>query len=234
MHLDLLSGGAARGLVDALRAGFTAATGCELRATFSAVGAMHEKLLAGTPCDVVILTATLIESLAHDGHVEAASVATLGAVPTGVAVRAGEAFPDLSSGEALRVALLASPAIFVPDTVRSTAGIHVLRMLRTLGIDAEVAARMRTYPNGATAMRELAQCGESNAIGITQVSEIISTPGVALVGELPSGFGLAAVYAAAACIGARERELARRFVALLASPDAAAARERAGFRSVRA
>lgn len=231
MHLNILSGGAARGLVDALRSAFTAATGCELRASFNAVGAMHEQLLAGTPCDVVILTAALIESLARDGRIERGSVATLGAVPTGVAVREGESLPDISGEQPLRESLLASPAIFVPDTERSTAGIHVLRMLHTLGIHAEVAARMRTYPNGATAMRELAQCGEAHAIGVTQVSEIIATPGVALVGELPSGFGLAAVYAAAACVAAREPGLARRFAALLASPEAATVRARAGFRS---
>jgi molybdate transport system substrate-binding protein len=231
MHLDILSGGAARGLVDALRPEFTAATGCDLHASFSAVGAMHEQLLAGTPCDVIILTAPLIESLARDGRVDAASVAALGAVPTGVAVRKGAALPDVSSGDTLRAALLVSPAIFVPDTERSTAGVHLLRILHRLGIQAELAARLRTYPNGATAMRELAQCSAANAIGITQVSEIISTPGIALVGELPAGFGLAAVYAAAVCVPAREPVLARRFVAMLAGANAAAVRQRAGFGS---
>jgi len=46
---------------------------------------------------------------------------------------------------------------------------------------------------------------------------------------LPTGFELATVYSAAACTRAREGALARRFVQLLASPDAAAARARAGF-----
>jgi molybdate transport system substrate-binding protein len=231
MHLDVLSGGAARGLVEALKGAFTAATGCEIRASFDAVGAMQEQLLAGTPCDMVILTAPLIEALARDGRVDPASVMTLGAVPTGVAVPAGGSPVDVSSGDALRAALLASPAIFVPDTERSTAGIHVVRMLHALGIRDRLAECMRIYPNGATAMRELAQCRETRAIGITQVSEIIAATGVTLIGELPSGFGLAAVYAAAACLPERVPELARRWVAMLAGPDAAAARERAGFRS---
>ena len=47
--------------------------------------------------------------------------------------------------------------IYVPDTERSTAGIHVMQVLRSLGIDAEVEARLRTYPNGATAMLELSR-----------------------------------------------------------------------------
>jgi molybdate transport system substrate-binding protein len=231
MHIDVLSGGAARGLVDALKSAFAAATGCELHASFGAVGAMQEQLLAGAPCDVVILTAPLIESLARDGRVDRASVMTLGAVPTGVAVRAGAELVDVSSGDALARALLASPAIFVPDTERSTAGIHVVRMVHALGVRDRLADRMRVYPNGATAMRELARCPETGAIGITQVSEIIATSGVVLIGELPAGFGLAAVYTAAVCLQAREPELARRWVAMLAGPDAAQARARAGFRN---
>ena len=230
MHLNLLSGGAARGLVDAMQPAFMATTGCRVNATFSAVGAMQEKLLAGEPCDLVILTASLIDALARDGHVVPNTVAALGAVPTGVAVRAGETRPDVSDGEALRRSLLAAPGIYVPDTERSTAGIHVIKVLRLLGIHAEVAARLRTYPNGATAMLELSRASEPRLLGITQVSEIIATPGVDLVGSLPSGFELSTVYSAAACTKAREPDLARRFVQLLASPAAAATRELSGFR----
>ncbi len=130
-----------------MQAAFTASTGCALRATFSAVGVMQQKLLAGEPCDVVILTAALIEALARDHHVVAETVVTLGAVPTGVAVRKGDAWPDVSGGDALRRSLLAASGIYVPDTERSTAGIHVMKVLRLLGIDAEVApSRLRTYP----------------------------------------------------------------------------------------
>ena len=108
MHLNLLSGGAAKGLVAAMQPAFTAATGCELHSTFSAVGAMQDQLLAGEPCDVVILTAALIDALARDGHVVSSTVAALGAVPTGVAVRMGDARTDVSDGDALRGSLLAS------------------------------------------------------------------------------------------------------------------------------
>jgi molybdate transport system substrate-binding protein len=228
VHLDLLSGGAAKGLVDAMQPAFTASTGCAVRATFSAVGVMQQKLLAGEPCDVVILTAALIDALAREGYVAAESVIALGAVPTGVAVRKGDARPDVSDGDALRRSLLAASGIYAPDTERSTAGIHVTKVLRLLGIDAEVASRLHTYPNGATAMLELSRADESRPIGITQVSEIIATPGVDLAGLLPAGFELVTVYSAAVCTHERKGALARRFVQLLASSDAAAARVRAG------
>jgi molybdate transport system substrate-binding protein len=223
MHLNLLSGGAAKGLVVAMQPAFTAATGCALHSTFSAVGAMRDKLLAGEPCDVVILTAAMIDALARDGHVVAGTAAVLGAVPTGVAVRTGDARPEIASESALRRSLLASSGIYLPDTERSTAGIHVMNVLRALGIDADVAARLRAWPNGATAMQELSRTHEPRPIGITQVSEIITTPGIELVGALPRGFELATVYAVAVCVKASKPGLARRFAQLLASADAGAA-----------
>jgi molybdate transport system substrate-binding protein len=229
MHLNLLSGGAAKGLVAAIQPAFTMATGCELRATFSAVGAMRDRLLAGEPCDVVILTAALVDALAQDGHIVARTVAPLGAVPTGVAARKGDAHPEIANENALRQSVLAASGIYVPDIERSTAGMHVISVLRRLGIDRDVAARMRVWPNGATAMLELARTTEPHPIGITQVSEIITIPGVEWVGVLPRGLELATVYAAAVCTKTREPDLARRFAHLLAGSAAGAARASAGF-----
>ena len=229
MHLDLLGGGAARGLVNALQAEFAAATGCELRATFSAVGAMQDKLLAGEACDLVILTAPMIDALASSNHVLGDSIAPLGRVATGVAVRSGAPVPDVSGGDALRQTLRAATSMYVPDTARSTAGIHVRKVLRLLGVDAEVAARLREFPNGATAMAELARATDSAPVGITQASEIIATPGVVLVAALPAGFELSTTYSVAVCAHASEPALARRFAQLLASAQTAEVRAQCGF-----
>ena len=58
-QLHLISGGAAQGLVAAVGDGFAAEHGVTPVGTFGAVGLMKDKLLAGAPCDVVILTAAL-------------------------------------------------------------------------------------------------------------------------------------------------------------------------------
>ena len=47
MKLSILSGGAAAGLVQGLQAQFEQQQACQIQATFSAVGAMRELLLAG-------------------------------------------------------------------------------------------------------------------------------------------------------------------------------------------
>jgi molybdate transport system substrate-binding protein len=229
VRLHLLSGGAAQGVVTALSDRFRADTGYTIDGTFGAVGAMKEKLAAGAPADVLILTRALIGELAAAGQVIAEARADLGRVRTGVAVRAGDPMPEASTAAGLRAALVAADAIFFPDPQRATAGIHFAQVLERLGIATKVAARLSTHPNGATAMRELAQAGGARPIGVTQITEILSTPGVTLVGPLPREFELATVYTAAVCARAAAPDAARRLVALLSATETCEVREKAGF-----
>jgi len=223
MGLQLLSGGAAQALVTRMKGDR------DVHGTFGAVGAMRDKLLGGEACDVLILTQALIEQLAAAGHVAADSVTPLGIVKTGIAVRAGEPHPDVASGAALKAALLHASAVYFPDPDKATAGIHFVKVLKSLGIANELRDRMRTFPNGATAMGEMARSGETSPIGCTQVTEILFTAGVELAGLLPKEFELATLYTAAVCTKARDANAAREFVALLASDTAAPVRAECGF-----
>ena len=229
MKLTILSGGAAQGLVGALAAEFKAQSGCEIDGTFGAVGAMRDKLLSGAPADLLILTRALIDELGAQGHVVAGSAANIGTVLTAVAVRSGEPLPDVGNAAGLRAALLAADAIYFPDPKLATAGIHFAKVIERLGIAADVASRIKTYPNGATAMRELAAAQGGRPIGCTQVTEILSTPGAQLVAPLPEGFELATVYTAGVCTRAALPEQAHALAALLAGDTARAARQLAGF-----
>jgi molybdate transport system substrate-binding protein len=229
MRLNILSGGAAQSVVNALAGGFRAATGYELVCTFSAVGAMKAKLLGGAPADLVILTQAQIAELAAAGLLLPESCVDLGRVRTAVAVRAGDALPDIASANALRAALCAAEGVFIPDPHKATAGIHFARVLDTLGIRTELGPRLKTFPNGATAMRELAQAKGTRLLGCTQVTEINNTPGVALAGLLPREFELATVYSAGVCAGGTRLDAARRFIALLTGDASRALRMKAGF-----
>ena len=229
MKVTILSGGAAKGLVGALSAEFKAQSGCEIDGTFGAVGAMRDKLLSGTAADLLILTRALIDELAAQGHVVAGCAANIGTVLTAVAVRSGEPSPDVGSAAGLRAALLAADGIYFPDPKLATAGIHFAKVIERLGIATEVASRIKTYPNGATAMRELAATRGGRPIGCTQVTEILNTPGAQLVAPLPKEFELATVYTAGVCTRAALAEQARALAALLAGDTAGAARQLAGF-----
>jgi molybdate transport system substrate-binding protein len=229
--LNLLSGGAAQGLVGSLTAKFKAQTGFDIEGEFGAVGAMADKLRDGTPADMIILTAAIVAKLADDNWVVPNSIAEIGLVETAIAVRAGDALVSAKDATGLRAALLAADAIFVPDTKASTAGIHVAKVLRELGIAGEVAAKLKMFPNGATAMRSLAASDAKRPIGCTQSTEIISIPGVILSGSLPPACELSTMYTAAVTKRAAHTNQAQRLIDLLIGADQRELRGRAGFLS---
>ena len=230
--LKILSGGAAQGLVASLEGKFKAMTGLDITGEFGAVGAMADKLRGGTPADIVVLTAAMVATLARQNRVVADSVADIGLVETAIAIRAGDLPVSVRDAAELRDAFLAADAIFVPDTKVSTAGIHVAKVLQQLGIADDVAARLNIFPNGATAMRNLAASTASKPIGCTQSTEIIGTSGVVLSGSLPRGCELSTVYTAALATQAADARHAQVLIDLLASADQRELRSRAGFLEV--
>lgn len=220
----LLSAGAAQALVRTV----ARAAAIEVGGSFGAVGAMLEKFNAGEACDVVILTRKQVDELQRTGRVVAGSVADLGRVATAIGVLAFEDSPDISGEAGLRQALLAADAVYFPDPTRATAGIHFMKVLETLGVRAALEPRLRTFPNGATAMREMA-AASGHPVGCTQASEILATPGLKLVGPLPRGFDLETTYAAAVNTRAPDPVGAAAFIARLTGPESRSEREDAGF-----
>jgi molybdate transport system substrate-binding protein len=228
--IHILSGGAANGLVMALAPTFEAETGYKIKGDYGAVGGMRKRILEGERPDLVILTSSILKELGQVNIVESAGVKDIGSVATSVAVRSNDARPDVSTPTTLRAALLAADGIYFPDPVQATAGIHFQKVLNDLGILQTVSPRLRTFPNGATAMRAIAECNDQNPIGSTQATEIVATEGVQLIADLPAPHGLLTVYS----IGLVQKNgtdntAAKRLISLLISQDNAALRKRCAF-----
>lgn len=227
--IHLLSGGAAQGLVNDLKPSIEIATSTMMSSTFGAVGLMKQKLIEGAPCDVVILTAALIEQLTASGHVLAGSARHLGPVKTGVAVKSGSPWPQVETAEQLKAAMLEATGIYFPDPQLATAGIHFMKVLNGLGIADTVASKLRPYPNGNTAMNAMAACDDPQVIGCTQVTEILITAGVDLVANLPIEFELATMYTAGVRSTSTCAQQAQAMIDILTSSEHANLRARGGF-----
>ena len=227
--IHLLSGGAAQGLVNDLKPSIEVATSTMMSSTFGAVGLMKQKLIEGAPCDVVILTAALIEQLTASGHVLAGSARHLGPVKTGVAVKSGSPWPQVKTAEQLKAAMLAATGIYFPDPQLATAGIHFMKVLNGLGIADTVASKLRPYPNGNTAMNAMAACDDPQVIGCTQVTEILITAGVDLVANLPIEFELATMYTAGVRSTSTCAQQAQAMIDILTSSEHANLRAKGGF-----
>ena len=227
--VNILSGGAAQGLVRGLAEAFRTQTGFAIDGEFSAVGAMADKLRAGAPADLVILTQALVAKLAEEKLVVPSAIADVGRVETALAVRNRDPRVTVRTEADLREVLRAADAIFVPDITASTAGRHVAKVLDQLGIAYEVTSRLKIFPDGATAMRELAASPAQRPIGCTQATEIIATNGIALSGSLPPGCELVTMYTTGVTVRAAHPKEAAALVALLAGADQRELRRRVGF-----
>jgi len=227
--IRILSAGAAQAVVEAIAATYTRKTGNEIKAEFSAVGAMKARVVAGEPVDIVILTGALIDELIVSGHVAPGSRADLGKVGTGVAVRVGTPLPDVSSVEALRGNLLGATSMVCPDPATATAGKVVMRALERLGIIAQMQPRMRYFPNGYAAMKWLAESPGPLEMGITQVTEILANPGVTYVGALPEELQLRTIYSAGVATRATNAQGAKDFIGRLTSAAARPLLAKAGY-----
>jgi molybdate transport system substrate-binding protein len=231
-HVNVLSAGACKGLFAALAQSEFDKHSLSFTGSFGAVGAMQEKLQSGEACDLLVLTLPMLERLADIGMVRADTITVIGVVATGIAVRTGSQWPNVSSAHLLGANLLAAQGIHFPDPARATAGVHFARVLSELGIAAKLAPRCHHYPNGATAMAALAAQAGPLQIGCTQISEILYTPGIDLVAELPAPFTLATTYVAALPRAGGNADAAMQMLALLTGITTAPLRAAGGFKTL--
>ena len=223
--MNVLSAGAARGLLHTI----AASEGIPLDGEFGAVGVLRERLKAGAPCDVIVLTEAMIAELAATGEVDASSVIALGKVHTGLAIPSSAQRVSIDDVASLKQLLSQATKLYFPDPSRATAGIHFMKVLAALGLAESHRERFATFPNGATAMREMADAHDTSAVGVTQCSEILYTEGVQYLGALPSPFELATVYSAAITSRAENIDDAMQLLMALSSAANESARKSAGF-----
>jgi molybdate transport system substrate-binding protein len=228
--IKLLSGGAVQGLVAQLHDSFKADTGHEVECVFDAVGAIESGLVDGEAADLVALTDAQITQMESDGHVAPGSARILGVVKTGIAVRKGDDAPDVSTSDAFEAALLAAGGIYIPDPKQSTAGAHILRVLRKLGIsEDDLKTRLHVFPNSEEALAALAKGKGKGLLGCIQTTEIRFAPDVVVAGLLPGKLGLSTIYSVAVTTSSKKPEIAAQFISKLIGAEAAPLRVEIGF-----
>ena len=226
--LRVLGTGAVEHPVHDLIPGFTLLRGRAVEHTTGNAGVVAARLRGGEPCDLVLNSAVQIEALARDGLVRGDGRSELGRMRIGLAVRQGASWPEIGSVEALREAILAAPSIAYSDGSRgATTGRHIDRLLAEWGIAETLRPRTLLFPQGLQAARAVAE-GRA-ALVMTQISELVVVPGLALVGPLPEAANLVTPYVGAVATGAADPEGAAALLRHLTGPEGAARFRAAGF-----
>jgi molybdate transport system substrate-binding protein len=193
MKLNVLAAGAVEAVVRDVVGSFEKENGHPVKLTYAPVGALRDKIYAGEPADLAIVTPAIIEQLLARGLVRSGSRTDLGQVGGGIAVRKGAPRPAIGTPEELKRALLAAKEIYHADPKIATGGAYFFQVAERLGIGEEVRKKGRTAGGGKVSMELMAR-STAEAIGLTQISEILSVPEVELVGPYPGDLQLMTTY----------------------------------------
>jgi molybdate transport system substrate-binding protein len=212
--IRVLSTLALKGAVGRLAGQYQAAFGVRIDADFAPTLALLERLRGGERADLVILTREGLAELAREGSVVAESCVDLARSYVGIAVKAGAAYPDITTETALRAALLCARSVAYSRIGAS--GILFAQLIGRLGIAAEINARAIIIPSGFTA--EKLVTGEAD-LAVQQISELMQVAGIEVVGPIPLGLQTPAVFSAGRVAASSQAEQADRLLHYLASRE---------------
>jgi molybdate transport system substrate-binding protein len=170
-----------------------------------------KQINAGEPFDVVVSPPSTIDGLIKDGKVIAATRTNLVRSGVGVEVRAGAPKPDISSVEAFKRALLNAKSI----GYLKVGGVP--QLIDRLGIADAIKSKV-TMPD-SDIVSELVAKGELE-LGVMVITQILTTPGVELVGPLPPEIQFYTVFIAGVSAGSKAPDAARELIKFLTSPTA--------------
>src|SRR5580704_14025423 len=206
---------------DELLPPFERANGHTIRASYAPSGALIPRFDRGEPVDVFLTDSTAIDELIKQGKIVAGRT-DLAHTGIGIAVRKGAPKPDVSSPEALKRALLAAKTVgHAAPAGGSITAAHIQGVFQRLGIAAQVTPKVKLAaggPNGRVSV--LVSSGEAE-IGLQQVSELMSNPGVDVIGMLPAELQQITTYSAGVTASAKEPDAARALIKMLTAPAAA-------------
>jgi molybdate transport system substrate-binding protein len=224
-RLRILCAGAMHPIIDELAGAIERLAGKPVAVRYASSGGVKALVMEGEPADIVITTAAVIDELGRHGKTLPLTAIALARSSIGVAVRAGAARPDIGSVESFMRALREAKSIAIADPVTgSPSGNHLVAVFDRLAMTAELHGKIKRVGGGAggvVVVGDVVANGEAE-IGLQQIAEFLSVPGLVLVGPLPSELQHITVFSAAVAAAAADVLMARRLVALLASPEAAA------------
>ena len=187
------------------------------RVVIHSVGGVNaaRRVRAGEPFDFVVLARAVMNHLATEGHFSPDDLVDVARSGIAAAVPANQARPSVADEEAVKQAILAARAVCYST---GPSGDHVKRLWDRWGIAAAVTPKAILAPPGVPVASILAR-GEAD-LGFQQLSELLHSPGVDVLGALPSSIQLVTTFAASVTGLAKYGEEARTFIRFANSDQA--------------
>lgn len=182
-----------------------------------------KRVMAGEPFDMVVLASDAIDKLIAAGHIDPASKVDLVNSGVAVAIKTGDASPDIYTEAALKAAVLAAKSISYST---GPSGVALAKLFERWGIAEQIANRIVQAPPGVP-VGSLVAKGEVE-LGFQQLSELIHINGISIVGQLPPEIQITTTFSAGICTASKHAGAVRDLLAFMVSPDAIPAKLRQG------
>jgi len=218
-EVKVLASNSVRTMLEDIAPLFTRASSHTVTLGFGTSAQVAKRVTAGEAVDLLVVTPDVVEQLSKTGKLAGAATSVARSL-MGVGVRTGTPHPDISTADALRKTLLAVKAVTFSDPATGAAsGVHTVKIFERLGIADAMKPKIKIAQGGRGAMELLAK-GEVD-IGLTFISEIITEPGVEVVGPLPRDISARTELVAFVAAHAKDPAAAKALVAYLSGPEAA-------------
>ena len=210
-ELKILTSRAGATVLDKVGPEFERTTGHKLTVISGFSPDFLKRIGEGEPFDVIVVPSAVIDGLIGEGKVIADTRTNLLRSGVGVGVRADAPKPDIGSVEAFKRALLEAKSVgYLP-----TAGVP--QLLDRLGI-AEAIKSKATVP-ASDIVSELVAQGKVE-LAVVVITQLLTTPGVELVGPLPAEIQFYTVFTAGVSAASKAPEAARDLIRFLTGPVA--------------
>src|SRR5690606_19180141 len=123
----------------------------------------------------------------------------------------------------LKQAVLAAPTLGYSTGPSGTA---LLKLFERWGIAAQLQPRLVQAPPGIP-VGSLVASGKV-ALGFQQLSELMTLPGITVLGPMPEPVAITTIFSGAVCAASRQPDAVRALLAFMASGDTAEAKRRHG------
>jgi molybdate transport system substrate-binding protein len=194
---------------------FERATGNKITVSVDLAAVATRRVQSGEAFDILVAAPGQVDALVKEGKLAGDSVTNLVKSGIGVEAKAGAPKPDIGSVEAFKRALLAAKSIAYLKQGQS--GLAVAKAIERIGLTDALKAKL-TLPDDDV-VSEMVAKGEVE-LGMVVITQIMTSPGVELVGPLPPELQSYVTFAGGVGTASKAPDAARELIKFLKGPVA--------------